>query len=140
MEGLRRLVLARSAAAGDGRRFINGKPLDRLRELVAAYGPDVVRDAGCKVPKGVHRVPGFLEEVAQIAGAIAQGYLFDGDDQVDDEPAGPDLVQLYDRADNLRRLIATCEALGDNETAELRRSELLSCENAIEATNGRISA
>lgn len=140
IEQLRRLVLARSVAAGDGRKFLNGRPLDRLRELVAIYGPDVVREAAERVPKDQHRVPGFLEELAHLAGVVAQGELLPEVEDDDDIPAGMDLVALHDRADNLRRLIATCEQLGDHETAELRRSELLECENAIEANNGRIPA
>lgn len=139
LEEVRRLVLRRSIAASDGRRpfLTGGRPLDELRQLVATYGVDVVRDAALKVDDGQHRVPGFIAELGHVVPAIAAGYV-----DVDEDPVEPsadvDLVAIHDRVDNLRRLVATCEQLGDHETAELRRTELEACENELLTRNGRI--
>lgn len=129
-------MLRRSIAASDGRKFLNGRPLEQLELLVATFGVDVVRDATLGVDEGQLRVPGFVAELGQMAAAIAAGYV-DVDGDLAQEP-DVDLVAMHDRVDNLRRLIATHEGLGDVDEVERLRMQLETCENVIRNNNGRI--
>lgn len=128
LEQARRLVMSRALPAGDGRRFLNGKPLEHLRQVVADHGPEIL-DVIRATTAGTYRVPAFIAEIEMVAAA---GDLGDVDEDLSPGHDPERILGLHERIDNLVRQIATFEDLGDEDHVGDLRNELATCENELQ--------